>query len=211
MITTGLTLQMHTCNELILKSHKRSIFEITAKQDTLSKWHKTYYSSLCDWNKEPCQRCECSAGSSLWDAAAFVWNIFVFPEMLVALKSHKMPNHTNTWSHSTDGKIWNAWLEQIWKIPNHWRYMTKRCKFPAVTCHSGNSQATWARFQKKNWIRILAITVIEALASFAKRCGIFPTHPNCLTDTWVGTTGRVFHLRSKSVVVTGEVFLLVSH
>ncbi len=31
----------------------------------------------------------------------FIWNIFIFPEMLAALKNQKMHNHANTWNHQT--------------------------------------------------------------------------------------------------------------
>ncbi len=53
----------------------------------------------------------------LWD---FVPNIFIFPEMLLALKSQKMSNYASTWA------IKQLWWEKIWKIPNHKRDMANR-------------------------------------------------------------------------------------
>ncbi len=35
--------------------------------------------------------------------------------MLVALKSEKMPNHTDTWGN-------HNCVDKIWKIPNHQRH-----------------------------------------------------------------------------------------
>ncbi len=68
--------------------------------------------------------------------ADFVWNVFIFPKMLLLLQSQKMPNQTNTWG------LHPIFVEKItWKLPNHKRNpaKTSSSKFPAVTCPAGKN------------------------------------------------------------------------
>ncbi len=57
-------------------------------------------------------------------------HFWVFPELLIALRSQRMPNHTNTWSHQTAAM--NG--QRIWIKPNQKVTQPKddaSCQFPA--------------------------------------------------------------------------------
>ncbi len=62
----------------------------------------------------------------------FVWNI-LSPGMLVALKSWKMPNHTNTWSCQTATIIQKISRQDL-TTKETWPKDDASCLFRAVTC-----------------------------------------------------------------------------
>ncbi len=86
----------------------------------------------------------------------FVWNTLILPEMLLALKSQKMPNHADTWSHQTTTVMW----KNIWRIPYRKRDTTNRSKIPQMpSCNQPCGQKCETRLHvsvlsHSTWIKL---------------------------------------------------------
>ena len=93
--------------------------------------------------------------------AGFVWNIFIFSEMLVAVKSHKIPtcNHTNTWSWHTSAikqKKKKKIMQKHTHTHTHTQILLKydaSCNFSAVTSPQ-SGQLCWQNKLQNSWVQV---------------------------------------------------------